>query len=69
MEDKQITIADLVTLKNVVDLACARGAFRAPEMKQVGEIYEKLSQFLEQALAQAQAQADGEELPDQSQGE
>jgi hypothetical protein len=52
MEDTQITVADLVTLKNVMDLACTRGAFRAPEMEQVGKIYNKLTTFLEQALAQ-----------------
>jgi hypothetical protein len=51
-----ITIADLNLLKNIVDLASTRGAFRAGEMKQVGEVYDKLSKFLEEIVAQAQAQ-------------
>jgi hypothetical protein len=67
MENNQITVTDLVTIKNIIDLASARGAFRAGEMKEVGEVYEKLTQFLEAVIAQAQA-ANGTE-PDQTQGE
>jgi hypothetical protein len=67
MENNQITVTDLVTIKNIIDLASARGAFRAGEMKEIGEVYEKLTQFLEAVIAQAQA-ADGIE-PDQPQGE
>jgi hypothetical protein len=63
MENTQITIADLDLLKNIIDLASTRGAFRAAEMKQVGEIYEKLSAFLEAVVAQAQAQESAAEQP------
>ena len=52
----QITIADLDTLKNVVDLASSRGAFRGAELTQVGAIYDKLTAFLNGVIAQAQAQ-------------
>jgi uncharacterized protein YggE len=58
----QITIADLDTIKNIIDLACTRGAFRGGEISQVGAVYDKLSAFLtlviEQAKAQEQANAD-----------
>jgi hypothetical protein len=54
--ENNITIADLNLLKNIIDLASTRGAFRAAEMKEVGEVYNKLSLFLEAVLAQAQAQ-------------
>ena len=47
MENKEITIADLGLLKNIIDLASTRGAFRAAEMKEVGEVYDKLTAFLE----------------------
>lgn len=52
----QITIADLDTLKNIVDLASSRGAFRGAELTQVGAIYDKLSAFLGEIVALAQAQ-------------
>ena len=54
--DNNITVADLNLLKNIIDLASTRGAFRAGEMKQVGEVYEKLTAFLEAVVAQAAAQ-------------
>tara|TARA_R110000803_G_scaffold184952_1_gene247258 strand:- start:422 stop:622 length:201 start_codon:yes stop_codon:yes gene_type:complete len=56
MENKEITIADLGLLKNIIDLASTRGAFRAAEMKEVGEVYDKLTAFLELVVAQAKAQ-------------
>lgn len=54
--ENNITVADLNLLKNIIDLASSRGAFRAGEMKQIGEVYDKLNAFLEAVVAQAQAQ-------------
>jgi hypothetical protein len=58
MENVQLTIADLASLQTLIDAACTRGAFKAPEMSRVGEIYDKLTRFLETAKQQTQAQAD-----------
>ena len=52
----QITIADLDTVKNIINLAATRGAFRGEELSQVGVIYDKLTQFLEAVIEQAKAQ-------------
>lgn len=65
--DTQLTIADLASLHSLLDAACTRGAFRAGEMRQVGEIYDKLSAFLQAAQAQAQAQQEADQA--QSQGD
>jgi hypothetical protein len=54
--ENNITVADLSLIKGIIDLASTRGAFRAAEMKQVGEVYEKLSVFLDAVVAQAKAQ-------------
>jgi hypothetical protein len=54
--ENNITIADLNLLKNIIDLASTRGAFRAGEMKEIGEVYNKLAVFLEAVVAQATAQ-------------
>ena len=56
MENTSITVTDLDTIRNIIDLACTRGAFRANEVKAVGEMHEKLTKFLEAVVAQAQAQ-------------
>ena len=66
----QITIADLDVLRNIVDLACTRGAFRGEELTQVGAIYDKLTQFLAAVIEQAKAQQEANALTNnQSQGE
>lgn len=49
---EQLTLADLASLKTLLEAAANRGAFRASEMSQVGGIYDKLSVFLETATAQ-----------------
>jgi len=78
-----ITVVDLDLLRNIIDLACTRGAFRGAEVAQVGTVYNKLTAFLESVIAQAQAQeaanvtadseaatgADSTATVDQSQGE
>jgi hypothetical protein len=60
MENKEITIADLNLLKDIVDLASTRGAFRAAEMKEIGEVYNKLTNFLDAVVAQAKAQEESQ---------
>ena len=62
----QITVQDLFEIKEMIDLACSRGAFRGNEVRAVGEIYEKLSAFLDAVVAKAQADA---QTDAQSQGE
>jgi hypothetical protein len=65
--ENNITVADLNLLKSIIDLASSRGAFRAAEMKQVGEVYEKLSAFLDAVVAQAQTQEAESQPADTSQ--
>ena len=57
---EQITIADLDLLRNIVNLAVTRGAFNAAEAKQVGEVYEKVTNFLEAVVAKAKAQEEAD---------
>ena len=69
MDNTQITIADLDTVKNIIDLACTRGAFRGAEISQVGAVYDKLTVFLEAVIAQAKAQEDANAEAGETQGE
>lgn len=50
-----LTVQDLTALKNIIDVASQRGAFKPSEMVTVGQTYTKLEQFLA-AVAQQQAQ-------------
>jgi uncharacterized protein YggE len=65
----QITVADLDTIKNIIDLACTRGAFRGAEVSQVGAVFDKLTAFLEAVRAQAQAQEAANAEAGETQGE
>ena len=60
INSSQITIADLDALKNIIDLASSRGAFRGAELSQVGTVYDKLTQFLDSVIAQAKAEENSE---------
>ena len=69
MDNQQITIADLDTIKNIIDLACTRGAFRGAELSQVGVVYDKLTIFLEAVIEQAKAQEATNAEASETQGE
>jgi len=57
---QELSVTDLAVLKNIIDLACERGAFRGPELKTVGEVYDKRNTFLAWVVAQADAQSQGD---------
>lgn len=42
-----LNISDLLALRNILDVASQRGAFKAAEMESVGKTYNKLNLFLE----------------------
>ena len=63
-DQTQITITDLDLLRNIVDLASSRGAFRAAELTQVGAVYDKLTRFLDAVVAQAKAQEEANQSAD-----
>jgi hypothetical protein len=65
----QITVADLDTIKNIIDLACTRGAFRGAEISQVGAVFDKLSAFLEEVVVLAKAQQEINAEAGETQGE
>lgn len=51
-----LNINDLNALKQIIDVASSRGAFKpGTEMVAVGQVYEKLSSFLEAVAKQAEA--------------
>jgi hypothetical protein len=69
MENIQLTLADMASLKNIIDAATLRGAFRANELSNVGSIYDKLDAFLTAAQAQLAAQAETQQPAEPTQGE
>lgn len=42
-----LNISDLLGVKNVLEVAISRGAFKATEVEAVGKVFNKLNAFLE----------------------
>ena len=48
--DTQLTLNDIIIVRNIVDIAAKRGAFLAGEFKDIGQIYEKIDTFVKSQL-------------------
>jgi len=57
---ESISLQDLQVLLQIVDLASSRGAFRGPELTQVGAIFDKLNSFLTFISQQQREKAEAE---------
>ena len=42
-----LNISDLLAVKNIIEVATSRGAFKATELEAVGKTFNKLNTFLE----------------------
>lgn len=56
----ELTVQDLGNIKQIIDVASQRGAFKPNEMITVGTAYNKLEAFLNAVAAQQQAQKEPE---------
>ena len=45
-----LSINDLITLRRIVEIASERGAFRAPELTAVGQVYDRMNTWLQSVL-------------------
>ena len=52
----ELTVQDLTAIKQIIDVASSRGAFKANEMAVVGTTYNKLESFLGAVAAQQEPQ-------------
>lgn len=52
-----LTINDLAAVRNIIDLACKRGAFGAAEIKEVSAVYEKVDTVIKSILNQVDTAA------------
>ena len=59
-DEQNLNLTDLSSIKNLIEVACNRGAFRAEEMTTVGAVYEKLASFLNNVAEQARTAAEAD---------
>ena len=45
-QNTELTVNDLNNIKQIIDVASSRGAFRPNEMMTIGQVYNKLETFL-----------------------
>ena len=45
-ETVEVSVGDIQVMVNIIEAVTARGGFRAPELKGIGEFFEKLSGML-----------------------
>jgi hypothetical protein len=57
-----LTLTDLNALKQIIEVTNSRGAFKPDELLAVGAVYQKLSLFLQQAMADATAEQPAEKV-------
>ena len=50
-----MNVNDLATMANIIDICTQRGAFRGNELKQVGELFDKITAFVKDAQEKAEA--------------
>ena len=60
MQNTQLTIADLASLRSLLQAAYSRGAFRIEEASQVGAIFDRLARFLDEQQQAAEQAATAE---------
>ena len=66
-QQASISITDLQNLLIIIDLATTRGAFRGPELSQVGQVFDKLNQFLQSVAPPADQATDQQPVAQQVQ--
>ncbi len=52
-----LSINDLIAIRNIVDVASQRGAFKAVELEAVGKAFNKLNSFLDAVAPKEEAPA------------
>jgi hypothetical protein len=59
--NNNITINDIIQIKNIIDVCSSRGAFKAEEMESVGALYKRIKLFIDEIEARAKEQKEQNE--------
>ena len=63
-DQPNVSIGDIMVLKQIVEVATARGAFRANELTQIGTVYDRISAWIDTVVPPAEV---AEESADEDQ--
>jgi len=62
-QQTQLSLNDIQNLLIIVDLASQRGAFKGPELSQVGQVFDRVTKFL-QSVAPPQPEQNVNQQPE-----
>lgn len=70
MTDNSITVNDLASMVNIIDVCTQRGAFKAAELETVGKLYTKFKTFVDEQTKQSEQEEESKNTvkPDPSEG-
>ena len=57
-QEISLTVADIVNVKQIIEVATNRGAFRADELTQIGMVYDRLTSWLVTVTATTDEEAE-----------
>lgn len=57
----ELTINDLIAIRNLIDIVTTRGVFKANELSSVGILFDRLTVFLEAATKKETPASQGEQ--------
>jgi len=57
-QEISLTVADIVNVKQIIEVATNRGAFRADELTQIGTVYDRLTSWLVTVTATTDEEAE-----------
>jgi hypothetical protein len=63
---ESLQLADLQNLLVIIDIACQRGAFKGPELSQVGSVFDRVSKFLKSVEPKNEQPVQQPEQPQQA---
>ena len=67
-DQPSVSIGDIMAVKQILEVATSRGAFRASELTQVGTVYDRISAWIDTVVpAQEVSEESTEESTDEQQ--
>jgi hypothetical protein len=60
-QEINLSIADIALLKQIVEVASSRGAFKADELSQVGAVYDRVTQWLAAVTTEAETDEESDQ--------
>lgn len=59
-QEINLSVADVAMLKQIIELASERGAFKADELSTIGSVYDRVTQWLDAITTQTEPNSESD---------